>query len=239
MKLEQKIAVAFLRKKFKLLVAFSREKAAKKAVQLFCTPRIKIRKELSPLFKKAEQLHFDLNGTLVHGYRWNHPANHKALILHGFDSSAVNFEQYVQPLLKKGYEVLAFDAPAHGKSGGTIITVPAYRDMILYIYEHYGPIQSFMAHSMGGLALALAMEKIKHDNKTRVALIAPATESVTAFDNFFQFLQIKDKEVRILFDKQIEDMTGLPVSWFSITRAMHQIEANLLWVHDEDDKITP
>ena len=81
----------------------------------------------------------------------------------------INFEHYVQPLLEKGYEVLAFDAPAHGQSGGTTITAMVYRDMIIHIHDHYGPVDSYMAHSMGGLALALAMEKIKHDNTMPVS----------------------------------------------------------------------
>ena len=239
MNLAQKIAVASLRIKFQLLTVFSKKKAAQKAVQLFCTPQLRNKEELPPLFKESEKLYLDFNGVTLHGYRWNHPAKRKALILHGFDSSVVNFEQYVQPLLQKGYEVLAFDAPAHGQSGGDIITLPVYRDMILYIHEHYGPIQSFMAHSMGGLALSLAMEKIEHDDDFRLVLIAPATESTTAVDNFFKFLHIKDEDVRKLFNKLIVEMSGHPLSWFSITRAMHHIDAKVLWVHDDDDKITP
>jgi len=239
MKLTQKVAVALLRMKFRLLGIFSKEKAARKAVQLFCTPQLRNDREHPPLFKESEKLNFEYNGMTVYGYRWNHPAKWKVLILHGFDSSVINFEQYVQPLVHKGYEVLAFDAPAHGKSGGDIITAPLYQNMIIYINEHYGPVHSFIAHSLGGLALTLAMERIKHDQSTRLVLIAPATESVTALDNFFTFLKIKDEKIKRRFDELIVEMTGRPLSWFSITRAMQHIDARVLWVHDEDDLITP
>ncbi|MCW3115962.1 MAG: alpha/beta fold hydrolase, partial [Chitinophagaceae bacterium] len=67
----------------------------------------------------------------------------------------------------------------------------------------------------------------------------PATESTTAFNNFFKFLHIKDEVVRQLFDKLIIEISGHPLSWFSITRAMQHIDAKVLWVHDDDDKITP
>ena len=33
--------------------------------------------------------------------------------------------------------------------------------------------------------------------------------------------------------------TGKQPSYFSIRRAMHQITASVLWVHDEEDGITP
>ena len=239
MKLTQKVAVAWLRMKFRLTGFFSNEKAARKAVQLFCTPQMRTKKELPRLFNDSEKLTFEYNGITVHGYRWNHPAKLKALILHGFDSSVINFEQYVQPLVHKGYEVLAFDAPAHGKSGGDFITAPLYQNMILDINERYGPVHSFIAHSLGGLALILAMEKMRHDQTTKLVLIAPATESVTALDNFFTILEIKNEVIKRRFDELIIEMTGHPLSWFSITRAMPHIHARVLWLHDNDDRITP
>lgn len=239
MKLVQKISVAWIRFRFKVLTFFSKKLAAKKAVELFCTPLLQHKKDLPVIFQEAEQLQFDFAGTIIHGFRWNYPAPRKVLILHGFDSSAINFEQYVNPLLNKGYEVMAFDAPAHGKSGGDTITAPAYRDMIIEIHRLFGPIQSYVAHSMGGLALSLAVEKINHDASFRLAFIAPATESVTAIDNFFQFLQIKDNEVRKEFDRIVLQTSGKPIEWYSITRAMPAIKASVLWAHDRDDQMTP
>ncbi len=96
------------------------------------------------------------------GWRWNHPAERKLLILHGYESSVTNFDRYIRPLIKKGYEVLAFDAPAHGRSGGKKITAPLYKRMIQEIHKKYGPVQSYMAHSFGGLAVSLALEEISH-----------------------------------------------------------------------------
>lgn len=235
----QKIAITYLRIKFQVLMVISRKKAAREAVRLFCTPRRGRNSELPDLFVAAEKLHFILQGATIQGFRWNYPSRHRVLILHGFNSSVINFEHYIYPLLEKGYEVLAFDAPAHGQSGGTTITAMVYRDMIIHIHDHYGPVDSYMAHSMGGLALALAMEKIKHDYTCRLALIAPATESTTAVDHFFTFLRIKEKAVRRLFCDLIQDVTGHPLSWFSIARAMPQINAGILWLHDDTDLVTP
>ena len=127
------------------------------------------------------------------GYRWNKGGQRKVLILHGFESTAVNFESYIQPLIKKGYEVLAFDGPAHGRSSGKKITALVYRDMIKYVQEHYGPVQSFMGHSFGGFVLSLAMAEMAHDENYRLVFIAPASQTSTAIDNFFTFLRLDDK----------------------------------------------
>ncbi len=239
MKLVQKIAVAWIRLRFKVLTSFSKKLTAKKAMKLFCTPSVQNKKVLPAVFQSAEKLQFDFAGTVIHGFRWNHPAPRKVLILHGFSSSAINFEQYVNPLLNKGYEVMAFDAPAHGKSGGDIITAIAYRDMIIEINRKFGPVQSYAAHSMGGLSLSLAIEKINHDASYKLAFIAPATESVTVIDNFFQFLKIKDRQVRKEFERIALEMNGKPAEWYSITRTMPVIKAAILWFHDRDDQVTP
>src|ERR1700749_1181313 len=108
MKLEQKIAVRYLRMKFGLLSFISKKKAAERALDLFRTPQHRTKKPLHGIFNKAEKLEFNLEGVCIRGYRWNHNANKKILIIHGFQSSVLNFEQYIQALVNKEYEVLAF-----------------------------------------------------------------------------------------------------------------------------------
>ena len=85
----------------------------------------------------------------------------------------------------------------------------------------------------------MALAEIKHDENYRVVLIAPATETKTAFDLFFQFLHLEDEAVRKEFETIIQRVSGHPASWFSIPRALKKIKAKILWLHDEDDKTTP
>lgn len=238
MKLVQRIALRYYKTKFRLWAAVSKKKAAEKAFELFCTPQRRNLKQPPRIFEQAEKLQFKLDGIIVKGWRWNHPAPRKALILHGFESSATNFDRYVKPLVKKGYEVLAFDAPAHGRSGSKQINAPLYKKMILEVNKQYGPVKSFMAHSFGGLAVCLALEEISHTKDYRLVLVAPATETTTAIDTFFNFLRL-DPSLRSEFEKVIVKKGGLSSSWYSIKRAMKHIRAKVLWVHDEDDDTTP
>jgi pimeloyl-ACP methyl ester carboxylesterase len=141
-------------------------------------------------------------------------------------------------LVKKGYEVLAFDAPAHGRSSGKRITAVIYRDLIKYIHQQYGPVQSYMGHSLGGFVLSLALAEMPHDKNYRAVFIAPSAETSTAITNFFQLIQLDDK-VRKEFENVILKISGHPVSWFSISRTLKNIQAEILWVHDETDQVTP
>ena len=238
MRLSQKIVINYIRTKFKLLSSLSKRKAAVKAFQLFCTPQHRNKKKLPRVFEQAEKLHFTFHDVVVRGYRWNHPSEKKALIVHGFESSVINFDRYVKPLVKKGYEVLAFDAPAHGRSGGRTINVLLYKEFLETIINSYGPIQSYIAHSLGGLAVSLALEGIKHTADWKVVFIAPATETTTAIDTYFNFLKL-DNGVRKEFDKVIYEMSGHKPEWFSVARAVKHIKAQVLWAHDKDDNMTP
>jgi len=243
MKLKQKLAINYIRARLHILALVSLDKAVNKALSLFCTPRQKNRKKGSPIFEKGERLSFRLETLTIRGHRWlphqaSGPTLKKVLIVHGFESASVNFEGYIQGFLKKGVEVLAFDAPAHGGSDGKKITLPLYINMLRAVYDKYGPIQSFLGHSFGGIALSLFLESLHGNADTKLVLIAPAVEMSTAIDGFFQLLQLRD-ELRSGFDKRIEEIGGHPPSWFSVRRAMQGIRAGVLWVQDEEDLVTP
>jgi pimeloyl-ACP methyl ester carboxylesterase len=138
----------------------------------------------------------------------------------------------------QGFEILAFDAPAHGRSSGKKITVVTYKDLIKYILTNYGPVQHFIAHSLGGLALAMALEEWPHDDSYKVVLIAPAVESTTAIDSFFNFLKL-GPPVRKEFDLLLKQKSGHDPEWFSIRRTAPLLKADILWMQDKDDLMTP
>jgi pimeloyl-ACP methyl ester carboxylesterase len=141
-------------------------------------------------------------------------------------------------LIKKGYEVLAFDAPAHGHSSGNRINVLLYKKMLQYINRHYGPFHGYMGHSLGGLALSLFLEETEHDASTQLVLIAPATETTTAIDNYFNFLKL-DNGVRKEFDELVTLKASQKPEWISVSRAAQNIKARTLFLQDKEDELTP
>ncbi|MEO6538879.1 MAG: alpha/beta hydrolase [Ferruginibacter sp.] len=239
MNLQKKLALGIIRVKLKTLTLINKRKAGEEAFRLFCTP---IRNEPvieSRIFKNAEQVQFILDGKKVCGYRFNHPQHQKVLLLHGFSSYSYKFDQFVLPLLKKQYEVLAFDAPAHGYSEGKTINAVEYAEMIKKIISLFGPVQSFIAHSFGGIAVCLALEQLPHTENTKIVLIAPATETSSAIDGAFTMLGIKNNSLRKSFDEFIFNISGKPTEWYSVRRAIKNIKARVFWIHDEDDEVTP
>jgi pimeloyl-ACP methyl ester carboxylesterase len=240
MKLAQKLAIRYVKARLRMLALVSKKKAAKKALKLFSTPMKRAKVKTPAIFEKGEKLSFRLEGHTARGHRWlpkKIPLK-KVLIMHGFNSSSKKFSSYVSAFISKEYEVIAFDAPAHGDSGGKEINLPLYVKMIDEIYKKFGPIQSFMGHSFGGLAVACFLENIPNNIETKLVLIAPVTETKTAIDMFFEYLGL-DQEVRKEFDEMILERTGNRAEYFSVRRAMQQIKASVLWLHDKEDDITP
>ncbi len=237
-KLVQRIAISYFRTKLKLISFLAVRKAAEMAVELFSTPVSTFRKPLTKLFQESEKLGFLQNGKTVSGYRWNPGGRKKVLIVHGFNSSVVKFEKYILPLIEKGYEVLAFDAAAHGYSSGKTLNAIEFKETVKTIHRNYGPINYFIGHSFGGLAICLALEEIGHDENTKLVLIAPATESSFAMEYFFDLMKI-NKPLQKEIKNQIFRITQRSIEWFSVSRAVKDIKAKILWCHDTEDRITP
>ena len=238
MKLAQKLAVNYLRAQLNLIAVVSKKRAVKKAFKIFSTPIYKSKKKAPPVFDRGEKISFVLEGLLIKGYRFNHPQENKVLIIHGYESSIKNFDRYISPFIRKGYEVIGFDAPAHGRSEGKRIVLPLYIKMLEEIEKQFGPINRFMGHSFGGLALAHLLEMQPTNHLLKAVFISPATETTTAINSFFRFLDLPD-DLRPEFDKLILEKSGRLPSYFSVHRAIEHIEFPLLWIHDEEDGVTP
>ena len=237
-KFAQIIVITFVRFKLSLYAAFSVRAAGKYALKLFLTPIKNQPKKVPSIFKEGEKINLSLPPYQLVGYRWNHPQKKKVMILHGFSSTIMKFDHFVSPLIKQGYEVIAVDAPAHGKSTGNQVSVLEYKAMIKKVNEEMGPIDVYIAHSFGGLALALYLSENTHSHENKVVLIAPATETSTAIRTFCRFLKI-DEPVRRSMEQHIFEKSGIEASHFSIRKVASSIKADTLWIHDEDDEITP
>ena len=260
-KLKQKLAIRYVRAQLNILSLVSMQKAAIKAFRLFCTPQQRASGKYPAIFEKGEKLSFRLEGHMVRGHRWapggeagkgsgmavgvgkraatpGDGTGRKILIAHGFESSSRTFDAYIGALLKQGYELVAFDAPAHGRSGGRRILLTSYVTMLRSIMDNYGPFDAWLGHSLGGLALVLALEDMQIETGSRLVLIAPPVETMAAVEVFAGLLHLPMAVVSEM-DNYVEEISGHPFSWYSLRRAIGQVRADILYVQDEEDQITP
>lgn len=234
----KKFAFLYARMKLNILYRINPHWAGQYAFRLFTTP-VKFPGKNSEIFQKATPVELNMNGKILKGAVFNKHKSLKALILHGFSSSKEKFDYYIQPLLDKDFQVISFDAPAHGESDGKTVNAVEYAEMIKKINSEFGKIDVYIAHSFGGLALSLALEQMEHDHRIKVVFIAPATETTTAIDSAMKVIGIKNTAIKQALHENIYNISGKHAEWYSMRRAMHQIKANVLWVHDKQDDTTP
>lgn len=233
----QELVLFSLKSKIKIASAISSKWGASIAFNIFCTPFRKPRDIAPPIFKESEEFKINVDGYGIHGYCWNTQSTKRALILHGFESRAYNFDRYIGPLLNKGYAVYAMDGKAHGKSEGKTTNAPEYADMIRVLEEKTGKFDTFISHSFGGIALCLFQES--HNNPTaKMVLIAPATETKSAIALFSLFFGLGDKITEAIH-RHIREKSGKEASFYSINRIAPRLKNPILWIHDKDDDITP
>ncbi len=239
LKLTQRIAIGYYKTKIKTIGLLSKRKAAEQTFKLFCTPYSgKPKRKVPAVFHHAEKLTVQLEKLTIRGWKWQaQKSNGKTiLIVHGFDSCSYKFDKYIKLFMHEGYTVMAFDAPAHGISDGKMVNALMLKNTILAIEEKYGNLYGIIAHSIGGLATALAAEELP--NLQKMVLIAPATETKRAIDNFFSFVHLGNviKDELIAY---ITELANKPLTYFSVVRSVQQHHIPTLWLHDEDDWICP
>ncbi len=239
MSLWQRVIIQYYTYKLRLVGFFSIRKATIIAFNAFCTPFTMRMQKLRPaIFESSEPITIELYGLTIRGNRWKSPLLNpkKVLLLHGFGSCAYKFEGFVSPLINRGIEVVAFDAPAHGRSDGKRTHVLEYKEMILQAEQVFGNFYAFIAHSFGGLAAALALESLPNAENRKLILIAPLTETSAAVANFFAVIPAS-KEIIQDFEQYIFELTGNSYAFFSVARIIKTLSSSVLWVHDQDDKI--
>jgi pimeloyl-ACP methyl ester carboxylesterase len=166
-------------------------------------------------------------------YRWGE-ADRRVLLVHGWGGKAAQFFSFVGPLLESGFEVIAFDAPAHGVSSGSFASGPAFARAARMVAEEKGPIHGIVAHSLGaaGSAIALAQGLAAE----RVVFLAPAAFIKLLLEQFIGLRQIPEPVAAELRQKFAARYLAGIVSLPLMVNAFH-IPA--LIFHDRNDREIP
>jgi pimeloyl-ACP methyl ester carboxylesterase len=164
-------------------------------------------------------------------YRWG-KADRRILLVHGWGGKAAQFFSFVGPLLENGFEVIAFDAPAHGVSSGSFASGPAFARAARMIAE--GPIHGIVAHSLGaaGSAIALAQGLVAE----RVVFLAPAAFIELLLEEFICLRQIPESVAIELRQRFAARYTAEIVS---IPLTVKAFRIPVLIFHDPNDREIP
>lgn len=217
------------------------------AYKVWLTPqRFKTPASEKPAEEIARIDQLEINGKSVTTYEWSQtesarsgPAVSKPVVLlaHGWSGRGTQLATFIPPLLEKGFHVVSFDAPAHGKSTGKQTTLYEISETIEAMQAKYGAFHAAITHSFGGPCLAVAM---KHGvSVDRVVNICPPARTRDMIDKFSDMLSINEATKQRLIG-QMEQNFGEDV-WQDTSMPLNisKLDIPALVIHDTDDIDVP
>lgn len=182
----------------------------------------------------AEKFILSVEGKTIQCYQWG-KAPKTILVVHGWAGRATQFRRFVKPLLEKGYQVVGFDGPAHGKSSGKSTHINEFLTVIRALEKRLKKIDGIVAHSFGGVASLYAIaEGLSVSTLVNIASPTIADEII---NTSLRTIGGSPKTGRA-FKEFILRKYGRPFEEFSALSFIKHVPSdfNLLLIHDEDDQ---
>lgn len=161
------------------------------------------------------------------------------LLVHGWSGHAAQYAEIMRQLARAGFRAVAFDAPAHGRSGGDRTNMVDFSGSILAMARAHGPFIAAIAHSFGAPSTILAVERGLQVN--RLVVIAPPT-SLTQFGRLVAHQMGMRPEIGARMQKRIERRIGK--NWDELEaelmiKGLGPRLPPLFIVHDKRDREVP
>ncbi|MGI9545834.1 MAG: alpha/beta fold hydrolase [Flavobacteriaceae bacterium] len=219
------------------MAVFSKKNAAEKAFTLFCTPRKgKVLPVQQEFLKAAEHEIVTFGGMKLQTYLWN-GSKETVLLMHGWESNSFRWRNLIRHLRNEGFNIVAFDAPAHGKSGGAILNVPLYAECTDHMIKKFKP-NYIVAHSVGGMTAVYHQYQYNSNKVEKLVSIGAPSELPEIMAHYKNMLKLSDRVMAAL-DQYFHNHFGFGIQDFSTSVFASQLTIAGLLIHDELDKVAP
>jgi pimeloyl-ACP methyl ester carboxylesterase len=180
----------------------------------------------------GERVSFESRGRRLEAWRWGRfgPA---VVLVHGWEGRGAQLGAFVEPLLAKGFRVLAFDGPGHGASPGNRSSLVEMAQAVLDAGRVFGPFHGAVAHSAGAAATTLALR----DGAAieRLVYVAPPADLGEYLPRVAAALGLSEAAV-LLARRRISERFGFEWETIAQIHLAQSMEAPLLVIHDAHDR---
>lgn len=222
---------------FNTLALFSKKKAAEKAFKLFCTPRKgRVLEHQKEFLNKVKSTIITTNNIDLQIYEWK-GNKETILLLHGWESNVFRWRNLIEFLEKEQYNIIAFDAPAHGYSTGSMLNVPIYAQCTEKIISVFNP-KYIIGHSVGGMTTMYNQYKSPNNSVEKIVSLGAPSELSEIMMHYQKLLKFNTTVMNSLND-YFKRTFNFNIDEFSVSKFSQSISQKGLLVHDEFDTIAP
>ena len=210
--------------------------AGRIATYLWFTPFPLARPRSPQIPPGARRITFESAGSVVHGYEIG-DGSRTALLIHGWAGSSRQYRRIALRLTEQGYRCVVIDLPAHGIEAGRSTHAFEMADAIEIAGNALGKVDIVIAHSLGAMATAVAMQRsLKAD---RLVLVAPGLRPHKALESFVATLRLRPVVAKAV-ERSMEDRFGEDL-WDRMPKGMldMSVPGRTLIIHDVDDDMVP
>ncbi|MBZ9627999.1 alpha/beta hydrolase [Psychroflexus sp. CAK1W] len=211
------------------------EKAVFKAYELFSSPRKgQIKPEQEIFLNKAKTTSIEYNSNKIQTYHWKGEGK-TVILIHGWDSNTHRWKDLIKDLQKENYNIIAFDAPAHGYSEGKLLNVLMYSKCLNRMLKLYRT-EFVIGHSVGAMAIVYNQYLKQSSFVEKLVLLGAPSEMSAIMSDYKRILRLSDKFMRAL-EAYFKEKFDYNFSEFSIAGFAKNIEKEALIIHDEFDRV--
>jgi len=210
--------------------------AGRIATYLWFTPFPLARPRSPQIPPGARRITFESAGSVVHGYEIG-DGSRTALLIHGWAGSSRQYRRIALRLTEQGYRCVVIDLPAHGIEAGRSTHAFEMADAIEIAGNALGKVDIVVAHSLGAMATAVAMQRSLRAD--RLVLVAPGLRPHKALESFVATLRLRPVVAKAV-ERSMEDRFGEDL-WDRMPKGMldMSVPGRTLIIHDVDDDMVP
>jgi len=206
--------------------------AARIGVRLFSMPpHFSVNPRLAALLADADRTQISVRGlpAVIHHIPGT---GRRVLLLHGWGGHSVQMAGFIPALRAAKADIVAIDAPGHGRARGRMSTLFHFADAAAMAVKQFGPCDAAIAHSLGSTALCWAMGLGLQI--PRVVLMAPMPAPIATLPRFCRFIGAPPGLSRRMVGL-LEARYRVRATDASLYALLPGIESQFLLVHDTDD----
>lgn len=166
---------------------------------------------------------------------WTWGVGKVVLLVHGWGGRGSQLGALAQPLVARGFRVVCFDAPGHGRSPGRSSSLVEMAEAIVSVAHAIPPVDAIVAHSAGAAATTIALRQLGLRPPRRLVYIAPGVDISGFVDRFAELLGMTP-EIAAGIRERIERRFGISFDDLDILQAAPRMQIPLHIVHDRDDR---